>query len=345
MPGVASRAADADGDGLDDALEDALAERFAPIVFHGEGETSFPVDVDWWLQHTHLSVVDRSGGAGSRRVLTGPLGQRQLLDHGLRRGEAAMSSSGTRSRGKRVSFYLETVRDSVRPKDLRPEDWVTYVHSYPNDLGGVSLQYWRAYAWNDARVLGLDLGHGGDWEAVVLHLDDEQKVRQMLYLDHRGMVDWGNAVRWDGTHPLVWSEEGGHSSCPDSRRMRSVRFIRQETWTGGIVARWEGTVLGKSGGLRNVGEKMRPRNGQVFIQYSGLWGSPGRLFMTSGYWGPAFNETDARCRDGAAAYKAYFRRPAASPRCTPIFLRAWCDRMQFDALERNVECYAANETF
>ena len=39
------------------------------------------------------------------------------------------------------------------------------------------------------------------------------------YLDHTGIVDWGASVRWEGPHPLVWSEEGGHSSYPDSRHI------------------------------------------------------------------------------------------------------------------------------
>jgi hypothetical protein len=32
-------------------------------------------------------------------------------------------------------------------------------------------------------------------------------------------------------------------------------------------------------------------NGQVFLQYSSIWGSPGFLFESSGYWDPAFKET------------------------------------------------------
>src|SRR6185503_17891833 len=49
---------DEDGDGLGDATEDALAEKFAPIIYHGENETAFPVSVDWWLARTHLSLID-----------------------------------------------------------------------------------------------------------------------------------------------------------------------------------------------------------------------------------------------------------------------------------------------
>src|ERR1700741_4946878 len=63
-------AGDADGDGLDDAREDALAAQFAPVIFHGERETTFPTSVDSWLALTHLALSDRSGAA--RRVIVGP---------------------------------------------------------------------------------------------------------------------------------------------------------------------------------------------------------------------------------------------------------------------------------
>jgi hypothetical protein len=264
------------------------------------------VNVDWWLERTHLSTIDATWWrpVQARRVVPGPLRQAQLLDHVARFGGVPVSSSGTRSRGKRDSFFLESLPRTSRPREMRPSEWVTYVHSYPNEGGGVTLQYWRAYAWNDARFAGLDVGHGGDWEAVAVHLDATLRPLRTSYFDHTGIVDCGGLVQWQETHPLVWSEEGGHSSYPDSRHSRSARFIRHPTWTGGTVTRWDGTPLGTSGGLINVGEKSRPRNGQVFVQYSGLWGSPGNLFMTTGYWGPAFNETDAQCADGAPGVQA-----------------------------------------
>jgi hypothetical protein len=60
-----------------------------------------------------------------------------------------------------------------------------------------------------------------------------------------------------------------------------------------------------TGRLLNIGEKRQPLNGQVFIRYSGLWGSPSEksppipagnaLYVGfSGYWGPAYNETGIR---------------------------------------------------
>ena len=340
---VSGAVQDIDCDGLDDRLEDRLAERFAPIVYHGEEETSFPVNVDRWLERTHLATLDgTSWRTTTERVVTGPLRQSQLLDHVARLSGVTLSSGGSRSRGKRMSFFLENIPRTAQPSAIAPGEWVTYVHSYANDLGGVTLQYWRAYAWDAAHVAGVDFGHGGDWEAIAVHLDANLVPARTTYLDHTGIVDWGRSVRWEGTHPLVWSEEGGHSSYPDPSRMRSTRFIRHPAWAGGVVTRGDGTPLGISGGLLNVGEKSRPRNGQVFVRYSGLWGSPGHLFVTTGYWGPAFNETDAQCADGPA-YKPYIRRRADSPRCGRIYLKAWCDGMRDGPLNRDAECYATED--
>lgn len=339
---AAEESEDLDRDHLDDALEDRLAERFAPIVFHGERETTFPTSVDSWLERTHLGVVGDPSGV-TRQVRPGPLRQSQLIGLTASISGTTMSSTGTRSRGKNVSFVLENVpRDG--PVPLNPRDWVTYVHSYPNDAGGITLQYWRAYMRNDATFLGLDVGHGGDWEAITVHLNSSLAPFKTTFLDHSGIVDWGESVRWEGTHALVWSEEGGHSSHADERHSRSIRWVRQETWAGGAVTRWDGADLGQSGGLRNVGEKSRPRNDQVFIQYSGLWGSTGRLFMTSGYWGPAFNETDATCEDGVFAYKPYMRRRAESPECGSIFMKAWCDGADAGRLDLSAECQAPSQT-
>lgn len=95
--------------------------------------------------------------------------------------------------------------------------------------------------------------------------------------------------------------------------------VRQETWTGGQV-HWFNGIISDAGPLINLGAKTAPMNGQVFIQYSGIWGSPGTFDFTSGYWGPAFNETGMR-EDG--------------------FITAWGAGMVGDADLIRRECYPA----
>lgn len=339
--GAAPAPGDADGDGLEDAREDALAERFAPIVFHGERETIFPTNVDRWLALADLYFVDE--GATPQRVAARPLTQAQLLGHTATVRGMTVSSDGSRSRGKRSSFVLVNVDPQKDTAPLRPSDWVTYVHSYPNTFGGVSLQYWRAYVRNDARVLGIDFSHGGDWESIAVHLDRQEQPARVTYLDHAGIVDVTKVVQWQGRHPLVWSEEGGHSSYADASHSRSTRWFRHETRTGGSVTKWDSSRVGDSGGLRNVGEKTLPRNDQAFIRYSGLWGSKGRLFLTSGYWGPAFNETGATCAAGHPAYRGFVRRPAERTDCGPIRLNAWCNSADVARLNASDVCFAASD--
>jgi hypothetical protein len=334
---------DEDGDGLPDVMEDALAEKFAPVVYHGEKEDAFPVNVDWWLSRTRLLFYDRSRSPHVTVVDTGPLQQDTLAAAADSAQGRYSSSPFARSRMKTRSFFLDDVARAFRRGEADSTQWRTYVHSYKNTDGGVSLQYWRAYAWNEASLAGLDFSHGGDWEAVTVHLDAALRPAMVAYLQHTGIAYYCDRVRWEGTHPIVYSEEGSHSSAPDRRALASTRTIRQETWTSGRTM-WFGGELRASGSLVNVGERSRPRNRQAFIQYAGLWGAVRRLFITSGYWGPAFNETGARCQDGSLAYRFPFGYAATPPSCGPIFMNAWCDRMAVGALLPARECYPQQET-
>ena len=324
-------ATDADGDGVDDAQEDALAEQFAPVVHHSRSETNYPVSVEWLLARTSLRAFDDRAAEG-REVLR-PVASQAALVSRSSDGEAG----GARSTCKRSGFFLADVDTADREGQKNdPRGWVTYVHAYRNDTGGVTIQYWRLYAYDESRVLFFDWGHGGDWEGIAVHLDATLKPESIGLLGHMGIERIpAREMTWEGTHPLVWSEPGGHASrkTPDS----SGGFARQETWTGGRVTWWD-SRRGGSGGLINVGEKSRPRGGQVFIQYAGLWGSPHRTFLTSGYWGPAFNETGAICDDGRAAYRMSIACGARAG-CAITHV-AWCDRMS-GPLDRARECRAA----
>lgn len=45
---------DNDRDGIDDALEQMLAERYAPVIFIEPDESNYPVNVEWFLRRAHL---------------------------------------------------------------------------------------------------------------------------------------------------------------------------------------------------------------------------------------------------------------------------------------------------
>jgi hypothetical protein len=328
-PCVDAARADADADGLADDCEDALADRFAPVVFHSTDETNWPTDVDDFLAETSLAFHDESC-AGAAVVARAPT-QADLARAAYRSpcGGASARAAGTRSAGKRRTFFLADVDGARRAGSDDTRRWTTYAHVYPNDHAGLTIQYWRFYAYNDAFN-----DHGGDWEGLHVVLDRSLRVVGVDLLGHSSIarVD-PRELAWEGDHPRVFSEGGGHATraSGDAIGARGCAtrdpcvvaldepgsFVRQETWRGGRVT-WPGGVATPGGRIVNVGEKSAPRSGQLFIDYSGLWGSPGALFGTSGYWGPAFNETSMG-DDG--------------------FVTAWCAGMA-GALDRAKECWA-----
>jgi hypothetical protein len=298
---------DDDADGVLDVREDQTALRFAPLVIHDPAETVFPMSVDEFLRRTSLWLYD-DACTPDLVVPFGLVSQPALFRTAGPTCDAAdpIDSYGVRSRRKQRTFFLADVAPEHRGGSTAPRGWPTYVHVYPNDRHGLTIQYWRFYAYND----GLPY-HGGDWEGLHVVLGPRDSVLELALVGHTDIaVRPPTAFQWDSTdgglHPVVGVARGGHTTTtrppPNGARHRS----------------WQALVV-------NLGEKTRPLNGQVFLRYSGLWGSPGALYQTSGYWGPAFNETDLR-EDG--------------------FVAAWC-RGMLDP-ERQMggvpECYATRES-
>ena len=321
---------DDDKDGIPDRCEQVLAERFAPIVYHSTDESNFPVNVNWFLPKTSLWFYDDGCTPDLKRQILQAPAQGQLLGHSF--GPSCGSgdtvrSDATRSKSKQRTFFLADVADQFRSGSRDTNDWITYVHAYLNNLGGVTIQYWRFYAYNDAIN-----NHGGDWEGVHVILNRQLSPIGIGLLGHTSVDQkpW-SAFTVEGSHPRVFSEGGGHATHERGDGIQSrgcpvpigcvidpnqpATFVRQETWPGGQVS-WPDGHKSPSGGLLNMGEKSHPLNGQVFIQYSGIWGSPGTIQATSGYWGPVYNETGMR-DDG--------------------FLTAWCNQMI--GLDVSQECY------
>src|SRR5262245_16600620 len=52
---------DEDEDGIDDALEQLLAERYAPVMIMEPGEENYPVNVDWHVARATLLYHEDCG--------------------------------------------------------------------------------------------------------------------------------------------------------------------------------------------------------------------------------------------------------------------------------------------
>jgi len=266
---------DSDGDGLCDRLEDSIARYFAPTLQLDPDEQYYPTNVDAFLSLTSLWYYDDDCTPDLHEQV-GEVTQKELvsLQHGPTcNGSQSLSSHGTRSRRKQNTYYLADLPASARSGLKDPSNWEVYVHSYPNSIGGITLQYWLLYVYNS-----LVIEHGGDWEASHIVLGPTGRPVLIRLLGHNGIDSFPpGALQWtvnaEGEHPTVFVLRGGHTGSR-SGRPGGLQF---ETW--------------RMGRLVNIGEKTQPRNGQQFVQYSGLWGSPGTFYQTGGYWGPAYNET------------------------------------------------------
>jgi len=298
---------DADRDGVPDLRETQVALRFAPVVVHDREEAVYPTSVENFLDRTSLWLYD-DACTPDLVVPLGPASQAALFRESAPTCGAGdpINSYGVRSRGKQRTFFLADVAPEHRLGSGGADGWPTYAHVYRNEQRGLTVQYWRFYPYNDRFPY-----HGGDWEGFHVVLGPGDSVLELALIDHTDiLVRSPSAFAWDsaegGLHPLVGVARGGHTTvqlpAPDGRRYES----------------WRGTIV-------NLGEKTRPLNEQIFLRYSGLWGTPGTFYQSSGYWGPAFNETDL-ADDG--------------------FVTAWCRGMlhpdrQIDGIR---ECYPDRES-
>jgi len=339
--GTASVRSDQDNNGVPDDLELRLANEFAPILFYDADEPNLPTSIERFLSNTELWYFSEYCRPQQVRI-SKPAGAQlsQAVRPSCRVGGELVDSQGTRSPGKKSTFYLSNVPERERRGTEDAEAWVTYVHAYRNDLGGVTLQFWRLYAYNSSYLMGfhIDFGtHGGDWEAihVVLKPAASGGLTPILIrlLGHRDIITrpWRDVIA-EGGHPMILCEKGSHTSVlmTKSDLSRRLRRIEQKSWTGGSV-RWPSGKVSNSGLLVMVGQKTSPRAGMEWLRYSGLWGTRENSgpfpFYRSGYWGPAFNETGLR-NDG--------------------FVSAWCEGIApmkpasggSEGLVVEKECYA-----
>ncbi|HTP25502.1 MAG TPA: Vps62-related protein [Anaeromyxobacteraceae bacterium] len=289
-------AADANGNGLDDAFEEMLLKQYAPLVILSPDERALPANVDWFLARSRLDPAFEPL-AGKDAAGKGSAGVSQVTQASLLGDvEAALRAVG------REVARLRPNR-SARPGSSDPRDWIVYGHVYPAKDGGVLVQYWFFYAFNDFYVL---FDHDGDWEHVTLRLDARHRPLGVWYARH-GWNAPGKWFPWDslereGEHPVVLSARGSHASYADTGdvlfwdRSCSTRLPQLAKERGCPIWRtWaEGT-----GGIVNTGPRSRPKPRAWFLSWPGQWGTLGWFLReTGGPPGPAYQA--GWCSNGAS---------------------------------------------
>jgi len=242
---LSSARVDLDNDGVDDGLEQLLAERYAPMIYMEPGESNYPVNVDWTMARGHLWYSEQGCTPDESHRLFGPITTQQLLlgpagaagppwihpdsfgsGHHLTHcsSDDAKPLSTTEPFPEHFGddqlwyigdFFGEDFPDSERVGSLDPIDWVTYYHMYPTAEGGVMIQYWHTFAFNQFEAFDA---HGGDWDASIqVQLDASLNLQRVWFSrhndDHPGRpFDPAQLRFFEGTHPVMTIDGGGHGA-------------------------------------------------------------------------------------------------------------------------------------
>jgi hypothetical protein len=306
-----------------------------------DGDWTWPGNVDWYLANTqmrfhHDNCPDHQilnlGTINTSNLIT-QYHQRATSWLGCTHSGTTYGSGGSGGYSSENHFFLQAVYDDVTHPGVRdPAGWKVYTHVYRNNIGGISIQYWFFYPYND--FIG-GFNHESDWEHITVQLNASQQPTQLIYAAHFSPKTWpAYQVTWyGGTHPQVWVADGSHASYASEGECDAtlVEGVYASCWTN-LDQRWFTWSGGKGGdqglqggGLVNMGEytppgtagTKRPLPGQDWIKFSGHWGEEGTSDLTSGQPGPAQHTTDwnvdmgtgcgeASCTPVQAAYVSHY---------------------------------------
>jgi len=201
---------DEDGDGIDDNLEQHLANKFAPVVIIESDESNYPVNVDWFLARARLQYHEDCGinldclssqitdvnndiaGPGlTQYTLLGPNTSHVWADgeycswcdtgysHPPHHPLTTIATdpdgqwsvgSSTTGYSDQQTFVIPDLADEWKIGSTNPRDWKTYFHAYPASDGGIMLQYWHIFAYNGLAVFLGGCGNHGGDWDATIHV-------------------------------------------------------------------------------------------------------------------------------------------------------------------------------
>lgn len=290
-------AQDGDGDGIDDALEYMLGERFAPVYYTHSEEVYMPARPNWFMPRVHMryehsdcsdhQILDK----GEVNIFTiGEQDHQNVVFPCNHSGEFLHSSGGPP--GSSDSHYFLQIPDDSDELVTRqgiPDatQWSCFTHvqwspAYPEHY---DIQYIFFYAYN-GDLGGLGGSHEGDWEHVTMRIGADQDTIQAIYFAaHNSEGRWyfpGEFEMEDG-RPVVYSALDSHASYPDEGV--HLRFPASDYTDKGTRKNFDFDTI-------PLGEYDSPASNQEWLRYNGTWGERGPFF--NGPYGPAFQGWFAR---------------------------------------------------
>lgn len=203
------------------SAEQALADRYAPVVYLREISTNFcnsdtegfdPVPVNFVLGRDDIPLLESETGQPTGRRITLAEEPQPSDLYGLGAGTFLDYPGSPLAPGCTYRRYFAT-RDAAEEIPR-----VAYAHIYLEPgKDELALQYWMYYYFND-----WNNNHEGDWEMVMLFFDAttveqalSQEPTRVVYAQHGGgeRADWDAEIlsKEDG-HPVVYSARGAHAS-------------------------------------------------------------------------------------------------------------------------------------
>jgi hypothetical protein len=184
--------ADMDSDGILDVKEMELASLYLPRLQFKSGESFFPVEIDYALANSALKL--RSG----ETVTT--------ID-----ADPAVADISDKTANYFLGNQLGGLTEIAADYELnRASLGYTVYGQVKPDAQYTVVQYWFFYAYNDAPINE----HEGDWEMIMVLLDNAESPVSAVYSQHlQGQrAAWGDVEKTDETHPNVYVARGSHAN-------------------------------------------------------------------------------------------------------------------------------------
>ncbi len=253
--------------------EEELAARYAPVLYFAEGEKVFPVNVEYFLEHSALKKAQ-----GKETVLRPPIDASALANYST------------------PDYYLDDtlggINDSGITDDYKKKEkllgYTVYARVKRDYFGGKNqyvVQYWFFYVFNEGKV---NL-HEGDWEMIQVELGADKEPLAVSYSQHLNgeRSSWDNVSK-DGTHPLVFVALGSHANY--------LRPYEGKVGLASDTVGENGKILKPSDYSLVLLEENNPGKhaaSMAWLDFGGYWGEfageESNILGESGPKGPVFN--------------------------------------------------------
>jgi hypothetical protein len=287
---------DSDHDGITDAIETQLMEKFAPIVKLHPEEKYQPADIEWYLERVRMRFEINKGFDDSI-LKKGEVNTSSLTKQSNKGQTSGLTATSTNffleqtdlNGGDSLDNYRESTRQGL---GVTNSNYYAHIRFAPH---GYDVQYIFFYAYNGDLLTGpLNSSHEADIEHVTVRVENDLKtITKIYFAAHDNEGKWyqiqppsqnsytGYSLTPDG-RPIVFSALNSHASYPWAGKWARGRGMPDDQ-TSDTDTFWD---CQKS--VKNLGEKEYPGTNMHWIQYSGRMGEIGSQSWTTGPNGPAY---------------------------------------------------------